>query len=281
MASCAVDLSFQDGVATLRLARPDNANAIDMQLGRELLDASLRCRDQDVRAVVIAGSGRNFCFGGDLKAMAGRAGGAEGPVFELATLLHGAIAQFVRLDAPVIAAVNGTAAGAGLSLVLMADLAIATAGARFAPAYTAVGLTPDGGMTFLLPRAAGRKRAMELLMTNRVLNSHEALEWGLINRVVADEDLQNAAQTLARQLACGPRSAFGSIKRLIADAQGDLEGQLAREADAIARAAAGPEGREGVRAFIEKRKADFMSAATGQDSHRKGATAWNDAKSWS
>jgi 2-(1,2-epoxy-1,2-dihydrophenyl)acetyl-CoA isomerase len=262
-----VDVSFQDGVATIRLARPDNANAIDMQLGRELLDASMRCRDQAVRAVVIAGSGRNFCFGGDLKAMARRGDETAAPVFELATLLHAAIAQFVRLDAPVIAAVNGTAAGAGLSLVLMADLAIAAASARFASAYTAVGLTPDGGMTFLLPRAVGRKRAIELLMINRMLNADEALEWGLINRVVADEDLQDAAQAVARQLGSGPRSAFGSIKRLIADAQGDFEAQLARESHSIARAAEGAEGREGMRAFIEKRKPDFISAGIEPGSH--------------
>jgi pyruvate dehydrogenase E2 component (dihydrolipoamide acetyltransferase) len=142
--------------------------------------------------------------------------------------------HLARLNAPVIAAVNGTAAGAGLGLVLVADLAIAARGAKFAPAYTAVGLTPDAGCSFLLPRAIGYKRAMELLLTNRVLDSERALEWGLVNQVVEDDQLPEAAAALAARLAAGATGAFGAVKRLMAESAAGLEAHFARESRSMA-----------------------------------------------
>ena len=136
-------------------------------------------------------------------------------------------------------------------------LAIAGKSAKFTPAYTGVGLTPDAGCTFLLPRAVGYKRAMELFLTNRVLGAEEALEWGLVNQVVDDDRVQETAVALAARLASGPTGAFGGVKRLLAEAEPGLEGQLERESRAIAARGAGAEGREGIAAFLEKRAPRF------------------------
>jgi len=171
--------------------------------------------------------------------------------------LTAAISQFMRMDAPVIAAVNGTAAGAGVGLVAMADLALCAHSSKFNLAYTQAGLTPDAGTTFLLPRTLGLKRSMELLLLNRSLTSEEALEWGLVNEVVPDERLLSRALETAEKLAQGANGAFGATKRLIAHSIGALESQMVLESETIARHAVGPEGREGVSAFLEKRKPRF------------------------
>ncbi|MGD9599566.1 MAG: enoyl-CoA hydratase/isomerase family protein [Steroidobacteraceae bacterium] len=251
-----VDVS--DDVAVVTLNRPDTANTLDLAMGRELLAAALRCEaDPAVRAVVLTGAGKAFCFGGDLRGMIAGGLPAEPYLKELTTHLHAAVARFMRMDAPVVAAVNGTAAGAGVGLVAMADLAILAEGAKISLAYTGVGLTPDGGTSFLLPRAVGAKRAMELILTNRALSAAEALDWGLVNQVVPDAEVLTAARDLARKLAAGPRGAFGKAKRLLAASLGALETQMGLESEAIAAQAAGAEGREGITAFLEKRKPRF------------------------
>jgi 2-(1,2-epoxy-1,2-dihydrophenyl)acetyl-CoA isomerase len=209
--------------------------------------------------VVLSGAGRHFCFGGDLRAVGARAPAGEDYIRELTTYLHAAISQFVRMDPPVIAAVNGTAAGAGVGLVAMADLALCARSSKFNLAYTQAGLTPDAGTTFLLPRTLGLKRTMELLLLNRALPADEALSWGLVNEVVADEQLLPRALEIAERLAEGASGAFGATKRLIAHSLGAFESQMVLESESIARHAAGPEGREGVGAFLEKRKPQFPS----------------------
>lgn len=249
-----VTVEIRGAVAHVTLSRPEVANTMNVAFGHDLLRAALRVEsDPSVRAVVLTGAGKNFCFGGDLRGMQD-GGDVEPYLRELTTHLHAAIVHFTRMDAPVIAAVNGTAAGAGLGLVLMADLAIAGSGAKFAPAYTGVGLTPDGATSFLLPRAVGYKRAMEMFLTNRVLTADDALAWGLVNQVVPDDQLQDAAAKLAARLAAGPRGAYGHVKRLLGDSEPGLESQLALEGRTISRQAAAPEGREGIAAFLEKRK---------------------------
>jgi len=183
-----VRLEIRESLAFLSLARPDAANTMNLEFGREFFAAALAIEAAPaVRAVVLTGQGKNFCFGGDLKGMVASGADVRAYLSELTTNLHAGMALLARLDAPVIAAVNGTAAGAGLGLVLAADLAIAARSAKFAPAYTGVGLTPDAGCTFLLPRAVGYKRAMDLLLTNRMLDAQQALDWGLVNQVVEDE----------------------------------------------------------------------------------------------
>jgi 2-(1,2-epoxy-1,2-dihydrophenyl)acetyl-CoA isomerase len=161
------------------------------------------------------------------------------------------------MDAPVVAAVNGTAAGAGVGLVAMADLALCARSSKFTLAYTNAGLTPDAGTTFLLPRTLGVKRAMELLLLNRTLAAQAALDWGLVNEVVADEQLLGRAVEIAEQLAQGACSAYGATKRLLAHSLGALEAQMVLESETIAAHAVGREGTEGVSAFLEKRKPQF------------------------
>jgi 2-(1,2-epoxy-1,2-dihydrophenyl)acetyl-CoA isomerase len=253
-----VFLEIRESVAFLTLVRPEAANTMNLQFGREFLAAAFAIEAAPaVRAVVLAGQGKNFCFGGDLKGMVASSSDIGAYLSELTTNLHAGMALLARLDAPVIAAVNGTAAGAGLGLVLAADLAIAGRSAKFAPAYTGVGLTPDAGCTFLLPRAVGYKRAMELLLTNRVLDAQQALEWGLVNQVVEDGSLAETAAALAARLAAGPVGAFGAVKRLLAEAEPGFEAQLARESRSIASRAMTAEGREGIAAFLDKRAPRF------------------------
>ena len=252
-----IDLDIRERIAFLTFVRPEAANTINMQFGRELLSAVFAIEASGARAVVLTGQGKNFCFGGDLKGMVASGGDVQAYLSELTVNLHAAIAHLARLNAPVIAAVNGTAAGAGMGLVLAADYAIASRGSKFVAAYTAVGLTPDASCTFLLPRAVGYKRAMDLLLTNRVLDAAKALEWGLVNEVVDDDKLADTAASLAGRFAAGPVGAFGAVKRLLADAEPGLEAQLGREGRSIAARGTSEEGREGIAAFLDKRAPRF------------------------
>jgi len=258
MAAPTVQVETRGAVALVTLNRPDSGNALNLQMAMDLLAASMTCaRNRAVRAVVLCGAGRHFCFGGDLRAMASRDTAGDDYVRELTTYLHAAISQFVRMDAPVIAAVNGTAAGAGVGLVAMADLALCARSSKFNLAYTNAGLTPDAGTSFLLPRTLGVKRAMELLLLNRTLAAQEALGWGLVNEVVDDEQLLERALEIAEQLAQGASGAYGATKRLIAHSLGALESQMVLEGETIAAHAIGAEGTEGISAFLEKRKPQF------------------------
>ena len=248
-------LEVDANVATITLNRPEASNSLDMALGRSLLAAALRCEsDPQVRAVVLTGAGRHFCFGGDLRGMLDAGEGSPAYLNELTTQIHAALSCFTRMNAPVIAAVNGTAAGGGVGLLCATDLAVAGQSSRFTLAYTGVALAPDCSTSFLLPRIIGRRRALELLLTNRVLSADEALAWGLVNQVVADDQVLAIARELAGRLAQGPTGAFGAVKRLIDAADPGLESQMALEGRAIALQSASAEGREGVRAFLEKRK---------------------------
>jgi 2-(1,2-epoxy-1,2-dihydrophenyl)acetyl-CoA isomerase len=256
--SATVLIEVAGAVATLTLNRPESNNALTLGLARELLTAALACEtDARVRAVVLTGAGRHFCFGGDLRAMRDSGEAAPGYINELTTHLHAAISALTRMRAPVVAAVNGTAAGAGVGLACAADLALCGRGSRFSLAYTGVGLAPDGSVSFLLPRIVGRRRAMELLLTNRVLGAEEALGWGLVNQVVDDAELPAQARSLAERLAAGPTEAFAATKRLLDASAPGLESQMALEGRTIAAVSAHPHGREGIAAFIEKRTARY------------------------
>jgi 2-(1,2-epoxy-1,2-dihydrophenyl)acetyl-CoA isomerase len=258
MSIATVQVEARGSVALVTLNRPDAANTLSLRMAMDLLAAALACaRDPGVRAVVLTGAGRNFCFGGDLRAMREEGAAVDAYLRELTSYLHAAISHFVRMDAPVIAAVNGTAAGAGVGLVAMADLAIAAQSARFSLAYTGVGLTPDGGTSYFLPRLVGAKRALELVLTNRVLAAEEAKSWGLVNDVVPDAEVLDTALRLAERLAAGPKGAYGRSKELLAG-DGALEAQLAREAQTIARQVVTAEGREGIDAFLEKRSPRYV-----------------------
>jgi 2-(1,2-epoxy-1,2-dihydrophenyl)acetyl-CoA isomerase len=264
MSAASVQVETHGAVALVTLNRPDHSNTLNLQMAMDLLAAAMACaRNAAVRAVVLTGAGRNFSFGGDLRAMPSRELSLDGHIRELTTYLHAAISHFVRMDAPVVAAVNGTAAGAGVGLVAMADLALCARGSKFNLAYTSVGLTPDAGTTFLLPRIVGHKRAMELLLLNRALDAGEALAWGLVNEVVPDAGLRARALEVAERLGHGPAGAIGATKRLIAHSLGAFESQMVLESETIAAQATGAEAAEGIGAFLEKRAAHFPGKTPG------------------
>ena len=247
------------GVARITLQRPDAANTIDLALARELADAALRCaEDPTVRAVVLTGEGKMFCAGGDIGAFAGAGDGVPALLKQITAQLHVAVSRFARMNAPLIAAVNGPAAGAGLALACAADLALASDAAKFTMAYTKIGLAPDGSSTWFLPRLVGTRRSLELMLTNRTLSAEEALAWGLVNRVVPVAALLGEAESLARELAAGATGAFGAVKRLLLLSAGQgLEAQMEWEAHAIADAARSRDGSEGIAAFLAKRAPRF------------------------
>lgn len=247
-----------DTVALITFDRPDQGNAMDLTVMRDLMHASIVCdEDPAVRAVVVTGSGRFFSAGGDLASF----GATDDPaslIKEMTVYFHAAVSRFSRMDAPIIAAVNGMAAGAGFSLAAACDLAVAGESARFASQYTAASLSPDGSSTYFVPRLVGVRRAMELMLTNRRLSAAEALEWGLINEVVPDDELHDRAMELAGVLGAGATLAFGAVKRLLHESlSGTLETQMEQEARQIAALTHSHDGREGVRAFLEKRAPAF------------------------
>ena len=252
-------LDMRDGVAEITFNRPDAANSLNAALFRELNDAVLRCdADPAVRAVIVTGTGRFFSAGGDLKSFSAQDDNLPRHLKEVTLIFHGAISRLNRMDAPVIMAVNGVAAGAGFSLALAGDLAIAAESARFTMAYTRAGLTPDGSSTYFLPRLVGLRRAKELTLTNRTLTAQEALEWGIVNRVVPDAELLPAARALASELAQGATLSLGMAKRLLdSGLNNTLETAMEDEAQAIAAAALTADGRGGIAAFLEKRTPEF------------------------
>lgn len=254
-----IQFSIDEQVARITLNRPDAANSINIPMSRDLLNASIECRENaDIRAIVLTGNGKMFCAGGDLASFADLGDRLPAALREITANVHAAIANFQRGNAPLITAINGAAAGAGFSLAIAGDFALAAASARFTMAYTAAGLAPDGGSSWFLPRLIGHRRALELAVTNRRLDADEALQWGLVNRVVADNELTDETDALASQLAAGATQAFGTTKRLFLQSfDSSLETQLQRESDGIAAMGASADGREGIDAFHNKRKPEF------------------------
>jgi 2-(1,2-epoxy-1,2-dihydrophenyl)acetyl-CoA isomerase len=252
-------LDVADGVATITLNRPDSMNAMSPVMASELHHAALAIdADQGIRAVVVTGAGNVFCAGGDLGDFAAAGDGARTLIMKMTGDLHLALSRLARNAAPVIAAVNGTAAGAGFSLLMAADLAIAADSAVMTMAYTNAGLSPDGSSTYYMPRKIGDRRTRELMLTNRVLSAAEALDWGVVNEVVPKDQVLGAAQALAAKLANGPTKAFGQVKALL-DGSFDhsLETQMELEARAIAELVTSEDGQEGLHAFLQKRKPEF------------------------
>ncbi len=253
---------LREGIAEITFNRPDAANALDLATSRELMEVAIRCdEDPAVRAVILTGAGKMFSAGGDLGSFA-RAGDSMSALLkEMTTYLHAGISRLARMRAPVIAAVNGTAAGAGFSLVCATDLALAAKSAKFTLAYTKAGLTPDGSSTYFLPRLVGARRSLELMLTNRVLSADEAAEWGIVNRVVPDDQVLPEARKLAATLAAGPTEAHGGVKRMIIQSFDEsLETQMEFEARTISAMARTADAREGIDAFFAKRAPKFGGA---------------------
>jgi 2-(1,2-epoxy-1,2-dihydrophenyl)acetyl-CoA isomerase len=255
----AITLEQRDGVAWVRLARPDQANTMNLELSKDLHEAALRCGDDPaVRAVVLTGEGRFFCAGGDARYLAGEGDALPRAVREATTYIHAAISRFARMDPPVIAAVNGPAAGGGVCLVAMSDLALSARSAHYSIAFPQLGFSIDCGGTFFLPRLMGERRAFEFILTGQRLSAEQAAAAGLVTRVVDDAKLLSEAAELAARLASGATRALGGIKRLLrASSAENLEAQLENESRTLAEVVKSRDAREGLAAFAEKRAARF------------------------
>ncbi|MEJ2860958.1 enoyl-CoA hydratase/isomerase family protein [Actinomycetospora flava] len=245
------------GVCRLVFASPERHNAVDHAFGRQF-HAALTGPATEARCVEIVAEGANFCVGGDISGFAAE---PDRSLSELAEAIHVGQRALLDLAAPVVVGVNGWAAGIGLSLALCGDVIVLGAGAKLRPAYTAIGLTPDGGMTATLTGAVGRARAMDMFLTNAPMSSAEALGSGLASRVVGDDELRLATDGIAEQIAAGPFAALAATKRLVRQAGGVLtDAHLDAEAASIGERGSSPEGREGIAAFLEKRRPSWPPA---------------------
>ncbi|HEY7054083.1 MAG TPA: enoyl-CoA hydratase-related protein [Mycobacterium sp.] len=253
----AIMLEQSGPVTRITLNRPDAANAMNDAMTAELADAAKRCDDAATKVVVLTGAGRFFSAGGDLRGMASSTTAGQ-YVKGIADDLHRAISTFARMDAVLITAVNGVAAGAGFSLAMTGDLVIAAQKAAFTMAYTAAGLSPDGSSSFYLPRLVGVRRAQELMLTNRTLSAREALQWGLVTDVVDDDALPSRVDQLSQQIASGARQSGSAVKKLLLSSfDNGLEEQMDSEARLIVDCADSTDGTEGINAFLEKRRPKF------------------------
>lgn len=254
-------LTRENGIARLTLNRPQAGNAIDLPLARALMEAAIECdEDETIRCVLLTGAGRLFCAGGDISGFAGAGERVPALLKELTAYIHSAASRFSRMAKPMVTAINGPAAGAGLSFSLLGDIAIAAQSAHFTMAYTAIGLSPDGGATWLLPRLVGLRRAQEMTLLNQRVSAEEAVKIGLITRAVADDALPAVANEIAEKLAASATRALGRSRNLLLSSFGNaLEEQLELEARGIAAGGRDPEGKEGITAFLAKRKPDFRA----------------------
>ena len=250
----------RDGaVVRLTMNRPDAANALNMEGALALVEAAVAAdEDSTVRCVVITGEGRFFCAGGDIGGMVAAEEGPGMHLKKLAGTFHLATARLARMNKPLVTVINGPAAGAGVSMAALGDIALAGASAHFTMAYGGIGLSPDGGASWLLPRLIGLRRAQEMALTNRRVSATEAADIGLVTRVVADEDLAAEAEKLVAMLASGPTYALGRTRRLLLEGMDNsFERHLEAELQSIADCARSVHGQEGIRAFVEKRRPDF------------------------
>lgn len=255
-------MSVEAGIATLTLNRPDAGNTIDMAMAQALVQAAIRCdTDPLIRCVVLTGKGRLFCGGGDLSSFAAAGGGVPAFLSELAGTLHMAVSRLMRMRKPLVVLVNGPAAGAGLSLAICGDIVLAAPNAHFTAAYGAVGLSPDGGMSWLLPRLIGMRKAQQMIIANRRISAEEAAAMGLITGILDADDLMEDGMQQARQLAASATTAIGAARALLLESyDGSFEGHLERETRSIMKQGATAESREGIAAFLAKRKPDFVGA---------------------
>ncbi len=258
-----VELDRIGAVATLTLNRPEVLNALNRDMAVDLLAAIEEvAADDAVRCVVMRGAGRGFMAGGDVAVMQANLDGIEDLINELIGIFHKSVLGLANLPKPVIGSLHGPVAGAGVSLAVNNDYAIAADDAVFMLAYINIATIPDGGSTYLLPRLIGRRKAMELALLSEPLDAQGALEFGLINRVVPTADLEAETMALAEKFARGPTRAYGATKRLINQSfeAESMKAHLSAEQQAFLGCAVTKDFAEGTTAFVEKRRPDFKGA---------------------
>jgi 2-(1,2-epoxy-1,2-dihydrophenyl)acetyl-CoA isomerase len=258
--SGSVLVDLDDGVAHVRLNRPEASNGMDVPFLAALYEALMRVHGEPrVRAVLLTGEGPHFCAGGDVHTFAAQGDALPGYLREATTLLGNCASALMRMEAPVVAAVHGYAAGGGgFGLVCAADLVVAGESARFLLGATRVGMAPDAGGSVTLARIVGLRKAMEIALTNPTLTAAQALELGLVNRVVPDDAVLAEGLALARQLAEGATRALAATKRLLWEGLGaTVEARLPEESRTVSELSGTEDAREGLAAVIEKRRPKF------------------------
>lgn len=248
-------------IAKLVFNRPDAGNTLDVAMSHALLKAAIACdEDESIRCVVLTGRGRFFCAGGDVKSFAAAGDDITSLLKEITAYGHAAVSRLMRMKKPLITAINGPAAGAGVGFAMIGDIAIASDSAHFTLAYSALGYSPDCGVSFLLPRLVGLRKAQELLLTNPRVAAEEAQCIGLVTRVAPAQAFHQQVDDLAAQLAAGPTRAFANARALLLESfEHGLEGHLDAEVRSLVKCARTDHGREGVKAFVEKRLPSFQS----------------------
>ncbi|HEX7784478.1 MAG TPA: enoyl-CoA hydratase-related protein [Sphingobium sp.] len=253
-------LERRGAIAHLTLNSPERGNTIDVAMARALLDAAITCDDDPaIRCVIIRGKGLMFCAGGDVAALHAAGDALPDLLAQITDHLHAAILRLAKLEKPVITAIHGATAGAGVALAAIGDIAIAEPAAHFTLAYARIGLSPDGGATWLLPRLIGLRRTQELAMTNRRISAEEAALIGLVTKIVPQGELASEVETLAQNLAHAAVGALGRTKRLLLDgAETSFDDQLDAESRSIVAQGASIESRQGIKAFAERRQPVFL-----------------------
>lgn len=256
----AIAQELREGVAIVTLNRPDSLNSVTLDLASSLAD-TLRAvgESEEVRAIMVTGEGRAFCSGGDVKAMLAALDDDPGAFFlELTTCLHAVTRALLHAKVPTVAAVNGAAVGFGFGLALSCDVVIAAERATFSMSHGRVAQIPDGGGWYLLPRVVGRKRALDLYLTRRVLEAKEAEGWGIVTEVLPTANFREVAFNFTREIGQGPTLAYREAKRRLGESWVQpLDEFLDRQRDVIAELGKTHDFAEGVRAFLERRAPDF------------------------
>lgn len=251
---------FEAGIARIHLNRPATSNGMDVELLKAFYEVIMMCHgDPRVRVVLLSGEGKNFCAGGDVKMFASKGEALPDYLRQATSYLEICILGLMRLNAPVIAMIHGYAAGGGgLGLVCAADLVVATESSKFMSGATRAGMAPDAGVSVSLARIVGLRRAMDILLTSRVLDSKEALSLGLINRVVPDDQLFTASFAFAQELAAGAPKALAATKRMLWNGVGlSVEAAMPEEARSVSELSGTADAREALAAVIERRKPTF------------------------
>jgi len=254
-----IRFSVVDNVARIVLDRPEVGNAVNMTMSTELLTAARACRDDNrIRAVLLSSGGPIFCAGGDLAYIESLGDEVAAGVKAMADIFHQAVMIFSSMDAPVVTAVHGMAAGGGVALALMSSIAVASEKARFVAAYSSVGLSPDGSLTFFLPRHVGLRVAEELILSNRTIEATEAQSLGMINEVVDHDTLFNHTLGIASRLASGPTRAYGAARRLLLQSMhSSIQEQLGHETDSVITMLETADSKQAIAAILRKQKPRF------------------------
>jgi len=253
-------LTQQHGhILEIAINRPESYNAFDLDVMAMLSDAlASAAMDKSIKGVMLTGKGKAFCAGGDLKWISEKAGDAGSTLYKLAPQFHTAITEIRRMEKPVVAAINGIAAGGGFSLALACDFRVMAKSAVLRQGYTSNGLSIDGGGSFALPRLVGMARALEIAVFDAPISSSQALEWGLVTKVVPDSNVHKETLAMLEELSKGSLHSFAWSKRLFLESfTNTLETQLELERRGISACAGHPDGQEGIKAFVEKRKPIF------------------------